>query len=1099
MNNPHESENFIADNENSLKSVVQAITLAQGQFRLILLHCNYGALRDRMVQRLRELSPIEIRELDLPESVNSLYNTIKSKLGDEVPQVLMVLGLESVSNLDKILAFSNAERDKFGNNFPFPLLLWVNDEIQQKLIRLAPDFESWATSIEFASTTNDLIEFIQEEANSLFAKVLEAGADQFLDNASINFGVGAGKRFELESALKDLQMRGISQPEMEASQQFIFGWDAYACDEIERSQDFYKKSLKFWQQEHVVEQQACLLFHLGLSWRRSAILRPDGFENACNEALSYYQQCVEVLKHAKRPELVAKFTNALGEILQKLEKWDELEDWATKAVKLHKTYFDSIRYSKAYGFIAEVALAGENWQKTQEYAQKALNIINENSEDDHDYRNQSVDFIAVRRHYKSWYRFLLAQAQIKLLEDKEALQNLENAKEKCKHEYNPQLYIQILELLQDLYFKQRWYLEAFEIKQERSFIEWKYGFRSFIGVGRIESQRQSFKPVRESFADRKLTISSEIVASGRNENVKNLIDLIIATTHKMTVIYGSTGVGKSSLLVAGLIPQLSQTSAIHGRTHLPVLVQNYTDWIKDLGTALGKALQNYLSVELSAELDSLEVIVEQLQKNEQSDLVTILIFDQFEEFFFNCPNPTERKKFWNFLHDCLDKLDVPYVKVILSLREDYLFYLLECDRLEVLNVTGNDILNKEKFRYYLDNFSQNQAKKVFQELAKLSSFYIEEALIERLVSDLARDLGKVRPIELQVVGAQLQAEKISKLSEYKSTQSLIENFLETIIQDCGPDNELLTRSILYSLTDENLTRPVKNRNELFLVKKILFSKSEILDNNQFDLVLKILVESGLVSILPGSPKRYQLIHDYFVTFIRKSIQEENRRRLDQIDSLEMMNKIFTKKRNEAEIKSKVLKKLTRFFGFATLVLVITTIILHQSLTDLRSQIQKKIQTIEKELSRNSIDGSGIFRYWKADDKGFEIVGLQSRLINAGYKIEITGIYDEKTLKAVWHFQEQFGLYADGIVGPETFLKLYHNYSSYGVIVPIQKGDTKEDILKRVQRYENKAYILELKALDISYVHIRNIPNLSDAKKKAKELRSHGIIAFAASF
>jgi hypothetical protein len=212
-----------------------------------------------------------------------------------------------------------------------------------------------------------------------------------------------------------------------------------------------------------------------------------------------------------------------------------------------------------------------------------------------------------------------------------------------------------------------------------------------------------------------------------------------------------------------------------------------------------------------------------------------------------------------------------------------------------------------------------------------------------------------------------------------------------------------------------------------------------------------------------------------------------------------MNKIFTKKRNEAEIKSKVLKKLTRFFGFATLVLVITTIILHQSLTDLRSQIQKKIQTIEKELSRNSIDGSGIFRYWKADDKGFEIVGLQSRLINAGYKIEITGIYDEKTLKAVWHFQEQFGLYADGIVGPETFLKLYHNYSSYGVIVPIQKGDTKEDILKRVQRYENKAYILELKALDISYVHIRNIPNLSDAKKKAKELRSHGIIAFAASF
>src|SRR4028119_80466 len=104
MNNPRQPKDVVADNESSLKALVRAIRLSQGQFRLILARCNYAALRERMVQCLRELSPIEIRELVLPKSVKSLYTTIKAELGDEIPckdgasvPALMVFGLESVS------------------------------------------------------------------------------------------------------------------------------------------------------------------------------------------------------------------------------------------------------------------------------------------------------------------------------------------------------------------------------------------------------------------------------------------------------------------------------------------------------------------------------------------------------------------------------------------------------------------------------------------------------------------------------------------------------------------------------------------------------------------------------------------------------------------------------------------------------------------------------------------------------------------------------------------------------------------------------------------------------------------------------------------
>lgn len=148
MTNPHQPEDVAAYNESSLKALVRAIRLSEGQFRLILVRCNYAALQECMVQRLRELSPVKIREIVLPKSsVKSLYTTIRAELGDELPQALMVFGLESVSDLNTVLTSSNYVREEFSKNFLFPVMLWGNDEVLQKFIRLAPDLESLATTV----------------------------------------------------------------------------------------------------------------------------------------------------------------------------------------------------------------------------------------------------------------------------------------------------------------------------------------------------------------------------------------------------------------------------------------------------------------------------------------------------------------------------------------------------------------------------------------------------------------------------------------------------------------------------------------------------------------------------------------------------------------------------------------------------------------------------------------------------------------------------------------------------------------------------------------------------------------------------------------
>ncbi len=133
----------------------------------------------------------------------------------------------------------------------------------------------------------------------------------------------------------------------------------------------------------------------------------------------------------------------------------------------------------------------------------------------------------------------------------------------------------------------------------------------------------------------------------------------------------------------------------------------------------------------------------------------MLIFDQFEEFFFVYTEPAQRKQFFEFLGECLNVLSV---KVILSLRVDYIHYLLECNDLPSLKIISNDILSNNVL-YKLGNFSRDDAKSIIQRLTENTSFRLEPALVDQMVLDLAAELGEVRPIELQVMGAQLENER----------------------------------------------------------------------------------------------------------------------------------------------------------------------------------------------------------------------------------------------------------------------------------------------------------------------------------------------------
>ncbi|MEG4200279.1 nSTAND1 domain-containing NTPase, partial [Microcoleus sp. Pol12A5] len=561
------SPELIQINQESLKTLIRGITCFQEEFSLILAVCNYRTLREQVVQQLREQCPVQMRELVLEKSVQTLYTRITEELGTEQPNALMIVGLESARELDPVLTATNQIREEF-RNFNFPVVLWVTDAILCKLIRLIPDFHSWATTVEFLMTVDELIQFIRQTVDEVFAKVLNSRENVFLDNAALDLENGSPRCAELKSAREELQGREVMlDPELEAGLEFILG--RVADNSHVASREHYEQSLALWQQTGDRERCGILLFYIGLWWRNYAARHRVEYQQAADRAREYFQQSIEAFEQANRPDLAAKFINFLAEVLHRLKHWRELELVAQKALVLHQTHYDQFRQARIHGFLAEVALSKSLWIEAKQAARQALILLSDATETiSNPSPEQSVFLDLERSFHQGWYLFSLAKAQQQLGQVSEAIATLETARNQTKSQYDPELYIQILTHLREYYFQQGQYLNAFDIKQERQAIESQFGFRAFIGAGRLQPRQQIANPALPS-AESQDEVAQEIASSGRLHSVERLLERIERDDCKLTIIHGESGVGKSSIEQAGLIPALKQ-KPINARSVLPV-------------------------------------------------------------------------------------------------------------------------------------------------------------------------------------------------------------------------------------------------------------------------------------------------------------------------------------------------------------------------------------------------------------------------------------------------------------------------------------------------------------------------------------------------
>ncbi|WP_353932415.1 hypothetical protein WJM97_07485 [Okeanomitos corallinicola TIOX110] len=926
-------------NERAFRSLTRAISFSQGEFSVVLVCCNYGRLRDAILEKLTAIDwkSGNVQTIFISQNSLSLYTNVHLQQLDDKPAALIILGLESVESIDDLLISVNQIRDEFRKHHPFPMVIWVNDQVLSKVVKLAPDFASWAaTPIKFVMTSPALLEFLKQETESLFSQALHNDAPQnyHLKTHYPTIEQVWVHSHELHFAIKDLESRGITlEPSLNASLQFVFGLDDYVGDRIKPALNHFRQSLLFWDREIAADQnqigqewetgriiewdnlsslpvipteanshllkKGVLLLYIGLCYCRLSERNKIETTQFLHTAKTYLQQSLYTFNLTGRADLVSEFIVHLTDILQGLGDWQELQNVGEKALELHQNYGSQMQLSCDYGLLSVVATKQSRWRQASILSHIALLNLKEAQQKN---KTEKCLFPLL---LKQTYYLILAKSQQNIGDDQVSSEYLETAKtelsfalESSEHQYDAHHYIRLLKNLRSLYFQAGCYLEAYLIRQKRRSVEQQYGFRAFIGAGRLQPQRKVTNPAVMS-ASGNSSVALEIAASGREGDINNLIGRISRADYKLIVIHGPSGVGKSSTVTAGLIPAL-QNRAIGDQIAIPVVLQIYTDWIRELGKSLQTATRQHQTAEIttkntsdSPRSNTVNDIFNQLKANADNHLITVLIFDQFEEFFFIQDNPEQQRNFDLFISKCLN---ISFVKVIFSLREDYLHRLLEFKHLAAIEAINHNILDKN-IRYQLNNFSPEYAKTIIHKLTARSQLHLESDLIDALVEDLSSELGEVRPIELQVVGAQIQDERITTLSQYQPYRpnKLIERYIKELIKDCGPNNERAALIVLYLLTDESNQRPFKTQAELSA------ELTELEDSNQLELILKVLVSSGLVVLFPDVPERYQLIHDYLVDLIRYLQQQESslQLQLNQLrDKVENSNREIERLKSE---------------------------------------------------------------------------------------------------------------------------------------------------------------------------------------------------------
>jgi len=392
---------------------------------------------------------------------------------------------------------------------------------------------------------------------------------------------------------------------------------------------------------------------------------------------------------------------------------------------------------------------------------------------------------------------------------------------------------------------------------------------------------KSLPPEPYKFLDY-FTHKDSAIFFGRGQETEKLVSLI--QTYRLTILYGGSGTGKTSLLQAAVLPQLEEE-----KKYIVVYARPLGNPLSEVQEAMSIVFRNKLGREIQT-TNLREMIEKGLPEGRQ----LLIVLDQFEEFFIRQGEETRAQ----FVQEFVTILGIASrdVRCLFSLRNDYL------DRLDELELPlGKDPLLHRMRLYPLGSEAASAA---ITRPASAFKIPIDAALVERLLQDLKQI--EIAPAQLQVVCYELWQDWNSRgkpesgmtlncYLELGDTRTILTDYLDNVIQALNESDvrkkyglkldaetaQKTTRAVLKSMVTSEQTKVAVSMREI--THHEILSKLDI-EEEQAETLLKYLRNKRVIRRLPDS-NQYELAHEVMVEKIWKWLDKEERYLLHLKDTL----------------------------------------------------------------------------------------------------------------------------------------------------------------------------------------------------------------------
>lgn len=347
---------------------------------------------------------------------------------------------------------------------------------------------------------------------------------------------------------------------------------------------------------------------------------------------------------------------------------------------------------------------------------------------------------------------------------------------------------------------------------------------------------------------------------GRAWETQQLTSLIHA--HRLVLLYGASGVGKTSLVMAGAVPRLERADP----TYETVLVRVLQDPTHAVRSAIQRRLPEADLPEDSSLVDFCDAATRAL------DSTLVLVLDQFEEFFIRF-SPKGRAPFIDELGALYNAHDVP-VKMLFSLREDWLASMGEIEECCIPEVY--------RVKMRLLPLSRDQARQAITTPLERLELRYDPALVDRLLDDLVADeaMGSegvaVMPPQLQLVcnaiyeHARAEGRQNIAMADYEAVggaQGILARYIETALREHPGEERELAKGVLMALVTSQTT---KAGIDLETIAAEIGAEGTVVERVLFRLTRQRLVRRLDVGQI------YELAHDVLAETVGAWISEEDR-------------------------------------------------------------------------------------------------------------------------------------------------------------------------------------------------------------------------------